>query len=343
MNSIYEELLARLEQNEASALETLIPAKSGAVAELTRRLVPVVPYVDGRGRQFARVTAEQADGALTVREPVLPAERLIILGGGHVGRELCLLGTRCGFAVTMVDDRPDFANRERFPEAAEVLCMGFEEAVAALSVTPYDYIVIVTRGHSHDADCLRAVLPGTMPAYLGMIGSRRRTTVQLQLLREEGYDAEKIARICTPIGLSIGAVTPAEIAVSILAEIIAYKRLPEHASEGRYALDTDVELSTLRFIASHRGPMAVATLIAAEGSAPRGAGAKMAILPDGSVVGSIGGGGSEAITMKKARALMGTGRYEILDFDLSGDASANDGLVCGGATTVLVEDAGTEV
>ncbi len=338
MANIYQDILNHLQSGQPVSLETVLTGERGALSDVARRLTGVSPVTDLKGRCFARVTMAQDAERITVREPVLPQERLIVLGGGHIALPVCQFGAACGFTVCVVDDRPDFANRSRFPEAAEVICDSFENGIRKLSVTPFDYVVVITRGHRHDADCLRALLPGTMPAYLGMIGSRRRTKGLLEMLAEEGFDEERLGRICTPIGLNIGAITPAEIAVSILSEVIAYKRLPEHGDAKRCCNDSDVELSTLRYLAENREPKAVVTVIETKGSTPRGAGAKMAVSPLGKVTGSIGGGCSEAAVIQDAVRIIGTGRYQIVDIDLTGEVAESDGMVCGGTMRVLVED-----
>ncbi len=340
MENIYREIINRLSDNQAVALETVIHGEAGEIkGGLRRRLTAVTPVTDAKGRSFARVTAEAAENGLVVLEPVLPQERLIVLGGGHIALPVCEFGAKCGFTVTVIDDRPDFANRSRFPDAAEVLCDSFENGIRRLSITPFDYVVVITRGHRHDADCLRALLPGVFPAYLGMIGSRRRTKGLLEMLKDEGFDEDRLARICTPIGLNIGAVTPGEIAVSILSEVIAYKRLPEHGDPNRYCNDSDVELSTLRYLAENHEPKAVVTVIETKGSTPRGTGAKMSVSPLGKVTGSIGGGCSEAAVIQDAVRIIGTGRYKLVDIDLTGEVAESDGMVCGGTMKVLVEDA----
>ena len=327
MENIYRDILNHLAENRAVALETVISGESGVIKDgLRRRLAEVTPVTDAKGRSFARVTAETTEEGLVVREPVLPQERLIVLGGGHIALPVCQFGAKCGFTVCVVDDRPDFANHARFPEAAEVLCDSFENGIRKLAVTPFDYVVVITRGHRHDADCLRVLLPGTWPAYLGMIGSRRRTKGLLEMLKEEGFDEGRLARICTPIGLNIGAVTPGEIAVSILSEVIAYKRLPEHGS-------------TLQYLSENHEPKAIVTVIETKGSTPRGTGAKMAVSPLGKVTGSIGGGCSEAAVIQDAIRIIGTGKYKIVDIDLTGEVAESDGMVCGGTMKVLVEDA----
>ncbi len=343
MENYYRKILEKIAGNQPVALETVITGEEGSISTgITRRLTEVIPVADSHGRRFARVTAEQAENQLTVREPILPQERLIVLGGGHIALPVCRFGAACGFNVCVVDDRPDFANAARFPEASRVICDSFENGIRTLAITPFDYVVVITRGHRHDADCLRVLIPGTEPAYLGMIGSRRRTTGLLQMLREEGFDADRIAKICTPIGLSIGAVTPAEIAVSILSEVISYKRLPEHGDADRFCSDSDVELSTLEYLAENHDPKAIVTVIETKGSTPRGTGAKMAVSPLGKVTGSIGGGCSEAAVIQDAVRIIGTGRFKLVDIDLTGDVAESDGMVCGGTMRVLVED-GSEV
>ena len=339
MNNIYAEILSAIAENRLCSIETTLSCVSGSLrGDMSRRLAAVTPVTDTHGRSFARVSAEEAGETLTIREPVLPQERLIVLGGGHIALHVCAIGARCGFAVCVVDDRPDFANSERFPAAARVLCDRFENGIQTLGVTPFDYVVVITRGHRHDADCLRALLALPESAYLGMIGSRRRTRELLKLLQEEGYDAARLQKICTPIGLNIGAVTPEEIAVSILSEVIAWKRLPEHGAPGRCCSDSDLELSILRYLAENREPKAVVTVIETKGSTPRGAGAKMAVSPLGKVTGSIGGGCSEAAVIRDAVRIIGTGRFKLMDIDLTGDVAEDDGMVCGGTMRVLIED-----
>ena len=279
--NVYQDILKKLEAGEAVALETVIRGESGSIAEgFSRRLTAVTAKEDLKGRMVAAVTAEQTEEGLRVTEPMLPQERLLVLGGGHIALHVVEFAAKCGFSVIVADDRPDFANRARFPLAEQVICDSFENAIRSVSLTPYDYVVIITRGHRHDADCLRVLLPGVRTAYLGLIGSRRRVRGLMEMLAEEGYSTERMAEICTPIGLPIGAITPQEIAISILSELIAYKRLPEHG-KGRCVCDSDMELSTLRYLAENREPKAIVTVIETKGSTPRGTGAKMAVSPLG--------------------------------------------------------------
>jgi xanthine dehydrogenase accessory factor len=157
-------------------------------------------------------------------EPVLPPALLYIFGAGHVAYNLYEVATVAGFEVVVVDDRESYANRERFPDAREVIADDFEAATARLSPPPESsYIVIVTRGHHDDMRILRWAV-NTRVRYLGMIGSRRKTISIYKELEKEGIPAEKFANIHAPVGLEIGAVTPEEIAVAIVAEMIAVRR-----------------------------------------------------------------------------------------------------------------------
>ena len=336
----YKEIIDILDEGKSCALETKFRGEAGLISEgMSRNLVDVVPGTDSKGRNCAMVTAVKNGEETVVQEPMLPQERLLVLGGGHIALHVVEFSAKCGFKVTVADDRPDFANRERFPLADQVICDSFENAINRFGITAYDYVVIITRGHRNDADCLRVILPGEQPAYIGLIGSRRRVKGLMEMLADEGYSVENMARICTPIGLPIGAVTPQEIAISILSELIAYKRLPEHCNDGvRCCSDSDIELSTLRYLAENRDPKAIVTVIETKGSTPREAGAKMAVSPLGKVTGSIGGGCSEWAVIKDAIKIIGTGRYKTVDIDLTGEVAESDGMVCGGIMKVLIED-----
>jgi len=159
---------------------------------------------------------------------------LVIAGGGHVGKALSEIASLCGFRVTVIDDRPEYADPERFPEAEKVIRGRFDEVLADYPLDSTTYVVAVTRGHKHDEASLRSVI-GRGAAYVGMIGSRRRARAVLQHLVEEGADAGAVAQVRTPIGLDIGAESPAEIAVSVMAEIILIRRGGDgrSLSEGR--------------------------------------------------------------------------------------------------------------
>jgi xanthine dehydrogenase accessory factor len=156
-------------------------------------------------------------------EPVLPPALLYVFGAGHVAYNLYKVATIAGFDVVVVDDREAYANRERFPEAREVIARDFELATEQLNPPESSYIVIVTRGHRDDMRVLRWAL-NARARYLGMIGSRRKTISIYKELEKEGIPAEQFRDVHAPVGLEIGAVTPEEIAVAIVAEMIAVRR-----------------------------------------------------------------------------------------------------------------------
>jgi xanthine dehydrogenase accessory factor len=161
-------------------------------------------------------------------EPILPPALLYIFGAGHVSASLYRTAYSAGFDVTVIDDRDSYANRERFPQAREVIAEDFDQAVARLNPSEAAYIVIVTRGHRDDMRVLRWAVQ-SKARYIGMIGSKRKTITIFRELQKEGLAAHLFDRVHAPIGLDIGAVTPEEIAVSITAELIAARRHAERA------------------------------------------------------------------------------------------------------------------
>jgi len=161
-------------------------------------------------------------------EPVLPAASLYIFGAGHVSASLYKVAQNAGFDVTVVDDREAYANRERFPDAKEVIAEDFEKATARITPNESSYIVIVTRGHRDDMRVLRWAVQ-TQARYIGMIGSKRKTVTIFRELTKEGIPANLFERVHAPVGLDIGAITPEEIAVAITAELIAVRRRVERA------------------------------------------------------------------------------------------------------------------
>lgn len=149
--------------------------------------------------------------------------RALVLGAGHISQPVVEMLALIDYAVTVIDDRPEFANYALFPKAEKVICENFGVALQQMDGQLYSAIIIVTRGHRYDLECLRAVL-GNPASYLGMIGSRRRVSGIIQKLTEEGVSKDTLARLRAPIGLDIGAQTPAEIALSIVAEVLATAR-----------------------------------------------------------------------------------------------------------------------
>jgi len=159
-------------------------------------------------------------------EPVVPQPRAFIFGAGHISKSLSKVLTLAGFGTTVVDDREAFANRERFPEADEVLAGEYEEIFPKLPVHEGSYLVIVTRGHRDDMRVLKWAV-GTEARYIAMIGSKRKVLNVVRELEKEGIPREKFERIFAPMGLEIGAISPEEIAISVAAEMIAMRRNAE--------------------------------------------------------------------------------------------------------------------
>ncbi|MGO9241969.1 MAG: XdhC family protein [Bryobacteraceae bacterium] len=156
-------------------------------------------------------------------EPVLPVPRAIICGAGHISLSLARAATLAGFAVTVVDDRVQYANRERFPDSVEVQVGAYEEILPRLAINDYSYVIIVTRGHRDDMRVLKLAV-ATPARYVAMIGSKRKVINVAKQLEKEGVPRPALERVHAPMGLNIGAITPEEIAISVAAEMIAVRR-----------------------------------------------------------------------------------------------------------------------
>ena len=152
----------------------------------------------------------------------------VICGAGHISVPLTEFLSRLDYSVTVIDDRPEFAAKHRFPLATRVICDSFAKALTTIETDEQTAVVIVTRGHRYDADCLRLMIH-KQQAYLGMIGSRRRIQAIRQILADEGITPDQLKTLYAPIGLDIGAKTPAEIALAIAAEIVSVCRGGTHA------------------------------------------------------------------------------------------------------------------
>lgn len=282
-------------------------------------------------------TQSETGAKKTYTRAFLPPQRLILLGGGHVAQPLSRYAADLEFDVAVVDDRPGFANAARFPDAGQVLCDSFEHAIQQLRITKYDFVCVITRGHRHDALCLRALLSGDMPRYLGLIGSRRRTIELFKLLEEEGYDREKIDSIHTPIGLAIGAETPKEIAISILAELILHRSSQSGDHDATRLALTSHEPDLLAYLQSGKEPCALAVVVEKSGSTPVPTGAVMAVNALGGIVGTVGGGCGEHEIVKHALEVLRKSRPVLIDLDMSNDVAEEEGMVCGGRMKVWIE------
>src|SRR5260370_3318799 len=159
-------------------------------------------------------------------EPVMPQPTAFVFGAGHISKSLCKIAGMAGFATTVIDDRESFANRERFPDVDDVFAGEYEEVFPKLNVNENSFLVIVTRGHRDDMRVLHWAI-GTNARYIAMIGSKRKVIGVVKELEKHGVPASAFERIFAPMGFEIGAVTPEEIAISVVAEMIACRRAPD--------------------------------------------------------------------------------------------------------------------
>ncbi len=278
--------------------------------------------------------AQAFDSALpTVQNGVLieritTPPHLVLCGAGHVSVSTAKIAKMVGFRVTVIDERMDFANRERFPEADEIINQPFTETLHAIG-DPNTYYVIVTRGHKDDNICLKTILDKQY-TYCGMIGSRSKIKVVFDDLRTQGYTDEQLETVHSPIGLPIGANTPEEIAVCIVAEMIQIKNAANRGSEWDEALCSAIE--------TIREPYAMVTLIDKKGSAPRSTGARMIVKRDGTIISSIGGGFGEFEASQHARAMLDNGpRVKRYTCRMNNTDAADKGMVCGGTIDILIQ------
>jgi xanthine dehydrogenase accessory factor len=255
---IYEELLRLKEEGRPSAIATIVqcvgssPQKEGAkmlvrengsiagtlgggCVEAEVIQAALMAMKDGTPRTIPFELTEKEGGlvcggkVLVYIEPVIPDPLVIILGAGHVGRALSKAARFVGFKVAVVDDRPEFANKELLPDTDEILVNDFETVFEKIPVKRTTYIVVATRGHNHDLDAVKAALR-TDAQYIGLLGSRRKKALLFKALEAGGFSRNDINRVLIPVGLPINSVTPEEIAISIMAQIVQHRR--EHGPTG---------------------------------------------------------------------------------------------------------------
>lgn len=259
MPEILKEALWRIDKGEVIALVTVVGTKGSTPREIGTKMLlnkdGLVAGSIGGGTIEARVIEEVKEALkkgkgklvtyhLTKEESTLdegaicggnmkvfidilqPKEEMLIFGAGHIAVCVSKLAKMVGFKVTIIDDRKEFANQERFPEADEIIAEEIENALTHIKITPSTYIIIVTRGHSKDREALNSIIRSGA-AYIGMIGSREKNATVFQQLMKNGISQEEIDKVHAPIGIDINAQTPEEIAVSIMAEIIQVRRKKE--------------------------------------------------------------------------------------------------------------------
>lgn len=235
----YGRVLAARQARSSCALATLLSSGTGRLwlgadgsvcgslgtPAADRQVEEYLPQVLGRERGLICALDPSAElGAAEVFiEPFLPEPVLYVFGGGHVGGQICALAKTVGFRVVLIDDRPAFANPARHPQADECLVAGMEEVFAQLPIDDQSYIVAATRGHQHDEIVVEAAIK-TPARYIGMLGSERKKLILWWRIAERGGNPQRLDAVFAPIGFNIGADTPAEIAVSVVAELIEQRR-----------------------------------------------------------------------------------------------------------------------
>lgn len=290
----------------------------------------------------ARGTLVTGRGQRIYTELLSRTKKLVICGGGHVSMPIIRIGKMLDFQVTVLEDREKFGNQARKAGADTVLCGGYEVLLRQIESDSDTYFIIVTRAHKFDLDCLREILMKPA-AYIGMMGSRRRVAMVMHTLQQEGFAQAVTEAVHAPIGLKIEAETPEEIAVAVLAEIIAVKNqsaqsfgFPEELLEkiccGNVCPASEENLG--------KGEgLVLATIIERRGAAPRTTGTKMLIYRDGSTAGTIGGGCAEGWVTDTAQSML---RGEAAAFaaerlDLKAMTEDEESMVCGGEIEVLLE------
>lgn len=354
-NHIYSDLLDNLEKGNRAVLVTVLKDTGSAKKEiLDKHLIsdediesgPIPKTLESISENIQDSFHLGTPSTLVLKdkkfivEPFFPKPRVVIFGGGHIAQPLVELASAAEFSVTVVDDRPMFANTARFPRADRVICESFEKSFEKVALKKNDFIVIVTRGHKHDNACLKNALKVQNLSYLGMIGSKKRVRDMIDDFKAEGYQEEMFSQLNAPIGLDIGGVTPFEIAVSIVAQLIEYRRkkscmaksLPKKFNWPEFDRDVISALAS-----DETDGKALVTVTLTKGSVPRKAGAKMIVYPDGRILGSIGGGCSEAGIIGLARDLIEEKGYLEERIDMTNQEAEENGMACGGIMDVIVE------
>mgnify|MGYP002747070469 FL=1 len=273
--------------------------------------------------------------------------RLVICGGGHVSAALVRMAKLLDFEIWVLEDRPFFAEHAKQEGADHILCGDYVESLAKIPKDMDHYYVCMTRGHRFDLECLREIYKGNF-AYVGMMGSRKRSVLVRKELTGDGYSEEQVQRLHSPIGLSIGAQTPAEIALSVISEIVQCKNERAKAAETDEAILAELaeppKLSEFSF-GDNPEPeyRMLCTIIEKRGSAPRSIGTQMLVTSDNRIIGTIGGGCAEAEVITRCRehfAEMRKGVHgicETVKIQMTTDNAEEEGMVCGGRIEVLLE------
>lgn len=318
MNRYYATLFARLKKGTLIRKTVLTKEGIGDEALFSgNRMIASLAKQDHDWQQ-EDLLVEQLDSKI----------ELVLCGGGHIAKELYSLAIQLGLDISILDEREEYCNSSIYPEAT-LYCAPFEETLSREQPWIKPHFVIITRGHNFDQYCLKQCLK--LPhAYIGMIGSRNKVAVTMDNLKKEGVDEESLREVFSPIGLPIGAVTAAEIAISIMAQIISTYR----QDVKRVRLDPRL----LESLTREKG-FILARVIRKSGSAPCDVGFQLALFSDGSTQGSVGGGLIEANAIAHARSMLAdpTMGNRIIEYTLDDTKAGSLGMICKGDVTLLFQ------
>ena len=328
MNRFYEELKTALALPEGDIWsETVLAGEHAGEKRLS-----CGDGAGAEGEQKVKTLHDAESQTRIYRERIGRTPKMVICGAGHVSMPIIRMGKMLGFTVTVIEDRPKFADHARAAGADQVLCEPFSDGLSKIRGDSDSWFIIVTRGHRYDTECLEVILQKPY-AYVGMMGSRRRVAIVKDQLEAKGVCREVLDGVHTPIGLKIGAETPEEIAVSVMAEIIQVKNAG--SAKGGYS----PELLDAVLNPEDSREKVLATIISRKGSAPRSVGTKMLIRADGTTVDTIGGGCIESEVIQKALLMMRAEdeEFRLCAVDMTADAAEDEGMVCGGVVEVMLE------
>lgn len=256
---------------------------------------------------------------------------VIVCGAGHISISIINMCKLLELSVSVIDDRLTFINNAKMAGANYVICEPFDKALDRITGNNGTFFIIVTRGHRYDQICLQKIIEKEN-AYIGMIGSKVRVRKVLDHIEEKGVLREKLNKVYTPIGLNIGAETPQEIAVAIMAQIIEVKN--KEIGSCNYS---DELLYGIMDEKTKEIPKALVTIVSRKGSAPREVGTKMVVFKDGTMIGTIGGGCVEASIRQTAFQSIESGKCYLVQVDMTGREAEDEGMVCGGIVEIYVE------
>ena len=327
-----EALLATVTEGSAAGEKVFV--ENGKIRSQTGTF-----FTEAHMQQLHGKGLQNIEGQEVFVQPLGNQAKLVICGAGHVATALIRMAKLLDFEIVVLEDRPFFAEGARREGADQVFCGDYVDLLRQMPGSTDHYFVCMTRGHRFDQECLLEIFK--MPhAYIGMMGSKKRSFLMKKDLVEAGFAQELIDTLHAPIGLSIGAQTPAEIALSVMSEIVKVRS--EHAKET--ALDEKV-LEELAKAPEQDEQKMLCTIIEKHGSAPRSAGTQMVVTSLNRVVGTIGGGCAEAEVITacrehfyKIREGVPHPACEKIRIRMTTDNAEEEGMVCGGTILVLLEE-----